>query len=200
MMPESTAIDRQQVAPTDTPSRVLARVLHDDVLSEIRLSVLRLEASGHFGSPAHTELIELEHRLRLRCVEHRSVDGLVTPAELVSLHTRRLRSIEVRVSTKVNDQERLEPDRLQRLHHALSIVIDNATIAGATTIDLRIDRRSTHLELTVTDDAGGFDLADTPPGGGLATLREQWGHQSVAVRRVLQGSRVTIRVPLHTAA
>lgn len=184
----------QSLAET-LPSEVLLQLLHDDVLSEIRLSVLRLEIAGKRGSTTWRELLDLEHRLRRRCLERRTVERSASVDEIVQLHIRRARSHGLHTRTVVHETAHLCPEYAQRAHRALSIVVDNALQAGATEIEIQAHIRPTHLQIVVIDDAGGFDLTAVPAGSSIACLRDEWGPLAFTRQDSSRGSAVFVRVP-----
>lgn len=186
---------RADVAARERAHR--AHWLHDDVLSEVRLASLRITNGSASPEQVNAELLDLDHRLRLRQLDEMIRDGTPPIYEVLQPHLRRAQSLGVRLDrvpthevtgVLVNEHEAL------LLNRVLSLLTSNAINAGATelSVDLRLPAGA--LEVSVTDDSGGFDLAEVPAGRGLHRLMTELGPG--AVRRVDApgGSTVTVRM------
>jgi signal transduction histidine kinase len=189
--------DLQQLRARERALRV--HWLHDDVLSEVKLATLRIEGGGDVAA-AKRELHELEHRLRVRQLEEMLRGGRARVYEIIQPHLRRAQSLGVRLD-RVPALERtsLKVDEAtgELLHRAVSNLMSNAIDAGATRLSLAIETADpSALEISVTDDAGGFSLDEIAPGGGLARLIRDLGPGAVRRDDVPGGSVVTIRIPL----
>lgn len=175
-----------------------AHWLHDDVLSEVRLASLRITNGSASPEQIHAELVDLDHRLRLRQLDEMIRDGTPPIYEVLQPHLRRAQSLGIRLArvpthevtgVLVNEQE------ATLLHRILSLLTSNSINAGATelSIDLRLPAGA--LEVSVTDDSGGFELADVPPGRGLHRLMTDLGPGAVRRTDAPRGSTVTVRMP-----
>jgi signal transduction histidine kinase len=67
--------------------------------------------------------------------------------------------------------------------------------AGATRVAFDVAHSDDEILLTVTDDAGGFHLAEAPSGRGLWSLQREFGPGSVNVIPIESGSAVTVTIP-----
>ena len=182
-----------------------AHWLHDDVLSEVHLATLRI-ASGHATSEQiNTELRDLDHRLRLRQLDDMMSAGTPRIYEILQPHLRRAQNLGIQLDrVPTHEVTRLEVDEHcgQLLNRAVSLLTSNAMNAGTTrlAIDVQVIDGGTRLQLSVTDDAGGFDLAAAPDGRGLSTLIAQLGAGGVQRHDAPGGSMMVVTVPLeHTS-
>lgn len=173
--------------------------LHDDVLSEVKLAALRIERTDDVEA-ARRELLELDHRLRLRQLEESMRNGQPQLSEIIQPHLRRAQTLGVsldRVPSHDVSAIRLDEGAAQSTHRAISMLVSNAINAGATRLSLEVsvldDDRT--LEITLTDDAGGFTFDDLQPGRGLMLLLDELGPGSVRRGDAPGGSSVTVRVP-----
>lgn len=174
--------------------------LHDDVLSEVKLAALRIEAGADVLA-VRRELEDLDHRLRLRQLEESLRGGQPHIYEIIQPHLRRAQSAGVRIDrVPALDQTARQLDEAtgQLLHRVVSNLMSNAMNAGATRLSLAIEEalEPPTLEISVTDDAGGFSLDEIAPGRGLALLQRDLGPDAVRRAAVPGGSVVTVRIPL----
>lgn len=177
--------------------------LHDDVLSEVKLATLRIESAGDVDA-ATRELHELDHRLRVRQLEELLRGGRPHLYEIIQPHLRRVQSLGVRldrVPTLDRTSLRVDETTGNLVHRVLANLTSNALNAGATRLSLTIDEGADppSLDVSVTDDAGGFSLTDVEPGRGLALLMRDLGPDAVRRADVPAGSIVTVRIPLRQA-
>ena len=173
--------------------------MHDVVLSEIRLAMLQLEVGEADAADAHRALLDLDHRLRLSQLEETIFTGRVTVGEVVQPHIRRAQGLGITISAtpdRTVAARTIGPEIAHGLNRALSVTCSNAVHAGATRIAIRVFAgRSCGLVAEVSDDAGGFDLADAPIGRGLSSLRMHLGTGCVSRRAIPGGSIMRIDVP-----
>lgn len=189
-------LHRMDVAARERAHR--AHWLHDDVLSEVRLASLRITNGSASPEQINAELLDLDHRLRLRQLDEMIRDSTPPIYEVLQPHLRRAQSLGIRldrVPTHEVTGELVSEQEACLLNRILSLLTSNAINAGATvlSIDLRLPPGA--LEVSVTDDSGGFDLAEIPAGRGLHRLMTDLGRD--AIRRVDApgGSTVTARMP-----
>lgn len=175
-----------------------AHWLHDDVLSEVRIATLRM---GHDPSTEHArrELLELDHRLRLRQLDEMMRGGTAHIYEVLQPHLRRAQALGVRLGSvpSLEVTGRTVAEETARLvNRVVSVVTSNAINAGATelSIDL-VGGGGDLMTLTVVDDAGGFDPTTIPAGRGLDTLRRDLGTDLVSVTPAGRGSSVSVTFP-----
>lgn len=192
------AADREELRARERELRV--HWLHDDVLSEVRLASLRIEADGDVDA-TRRELRDLDHRLRLRQLEESMRGGRPHLYEIIQPHLRRAQSLGIRIDrVPALDQtdRRVDEPTGQLLHRVVSNLVSNAINAGATRLSLAIDELTLppSLVVAVTDDAGGFSLDDVDPGRGLSLLSRDLGTDAVRRDAVPGGSVVTVRVPI----
>ena len=123
-----------------------AHWLHDDVLSEVHLATLRISSGTATPEQINDELLDLDHRLRLRQLD--DMMGASTPRifEVLQPHLRRAQNLGVRLDhVPTHEVTRLELDEQcgRLLNRAVSLFTSNAINAGATrlAIDVRVDRR-----------------------------------------------------------
>lgn len=177
-----------------------AHWLHDDVLSEVHLSTLRLKSVGDLDA-ARAELEELDHRLRLRQLDEVMRGGEPHIYEILQPHLRRIQSLGIqlyRVPPLELTNRRTDSESAQLFHRAVSVLTSNAINADASrmAIDL-FEVDDGRISLTVTDDAGGFELNAVPAGRGLSTLIADLGTDHVRRRDTQNGSAVTVTLPLN---
>jgi hypothetical protein len=195
---EELADDRVEVRRKERELRV--HWLHDDVLSEVKLASLRLEAGGD-PDGTKRELQDLDHRLRLRQLEEILGGGSPHLYEIIQPHLRRAQTLGARIDRVPaldRTDRRVDEATGQLVHRALSILMSNALNVGGRHLALDLDALvdAPALLLSLTDDAGGFSLDDAPPGGGLKLLERDLGPGSVSRTDAPRGSTVSVRIPL----
>lgn len=178
-----------------------AHWLHDDVLSEVRLASLRITHGSASPEQVKQELIDLDHRLRLRQLDEMIRGGNPPVYEVLQPHLRRLQNLGVTldsVPTHEVTRIRLNEEEANLLNRILSLLTSNAVNAGASRVSVGIWAPPDTLEIDVVDDAGGFDFDAIPPGRGLHRLMTDLGPGSVRRTDVPGGSRVHVRMPRRT--
>ncbi len=199
----NAALDRQRSAEREAIRAVersyRAHWLHDDVLSEVRVATLRM-GDDPAGDRARQELLELDHRLRLRQLDEMMRGGPTHIYQLLQPHLRRAQALGVelrRVPSLEVTGLMVDAESGKLVNRALSVLTSNAINAGARSlaVDLRHlgDR---DVEFVVTDDAGGFDLAAIPAGRGLDLLRRDLGDDALRIVPTPGGTAVAIRLSL----
>lgn len=203
----SARVDRQQAARADDVRAAerskRAHWLHDDVLSEVQLSVLRLKHAGDLEA-AQLELDDLEHRLRLRQLYEVINGGTPHIYEVLQPHLRRAQSLGVhlfRVPALEDTDVVIDSASAELLHRVVSVTTSNSLNAGATRMAIDVERPAIdRIRITITDDAGGFDLDDIPLGRGLATLRTDLGRGAIDRLATDDGSAISVVLPITTPA
>ncbi len=187
---------RAEVAATERARR--AHWLHDDVLSEVRLASLRITAGSATPEQINAELLDLDHRLRLRQLDE-MIRGATPPIyEVLQPHLRRAQSLGVRlgrVPTHEVTGVTIEEHEACLLNRVLSLLTSNAINAGATELSVELHLPDGALYVVVSDDAGGFDLASVPQGRGLHRLMTELGPDAVVRADTPDGSMMIVRMP-----
>ena len=121
--------------------------------------------------------------------------------EILQPHLRRAQNLGIQLDrVPTHEVTRLEVDEHsgQLLNRAVSLLTSNAINAGATrpAINVQVIDGGTRLQLSVTDDAGGFDLAAVPDGRWLSTLVDELGVGAVHRFDTPGGSMMVVCVPL----
>jgi len=175
-----------------------AHWLHDDVLSEVRLASLRITSGAASAEQIQAELLDLDHRLRLRQLDEMIRDGRPAIYEILQPHLRRAQNLGVRLDVvpthEVTGVTVSEQDA-QLLNRTLSLLMSNAINAGACRLGIEVAVDDEGIEVAVTDDAGGFDFDALPEGRGLHRLMRQLGPGSVRRLDTTDGSRMVARIP-----
>ncbi len=182
-----------------------AHWLHDDVLSEIRLATLRIDAAGLDSQHIRGELQDLDHRLRLRQLDEIVRGGSPHLYEIIQPQLRRAQSLGIdlyQVPRHDVSQRRVDERTGQLISRAVSVLMSNAINAGAKRIGVAIRQPDdpSLLEITLTDDAGGFELDSISPGRGLATLIRDLAPGTVRRTDAPGGSAMTALIPIPTNA
>jgi hypothetical protein len=173
----------------------LAYWLHNAVTTPLRH--LRLQAqAGRLGTAeVAAALADHEHALRRRQLDEELATGTVQVAELLQLQVRRAEDQGVRVVAvpRFDDAPASVEGEVGRvLQRALDVLVPNAIAAGATELGFAITAGARAVAVEVTDDAGGFDLAEVPAGRALDSLRRDLGPGGVTVTPTGSGSRVRV--------
>ena len=175
--------------------RQSAHWLHDDVSAEIKLIELKLRDSDYGAEQVATALSDLDHQLRLRQLDELYRSGSVRLAEVLQPFVRNAQSHGITISAvpTFDDASTIVDERLGRLFgRAVSVTTANAILAGANELGFAVHSDESTITLSVTDDAGGFDLASVPAGRGLWQLGQDLGTADISVEPSDGGSIVTI--------
>lgn len=201
----STALIDEETAQRDdvidAERRQRVHWLHDDVLSEIRLTTLRVQAGDGHRDTVAAELQDLDHRLRLRQLDELLDGGSARLADILQPHVRRAQALGVEITDvpSLDAAGRVVDVPTGRLFaRAVSMLLSNAINAGASRIAIRMHVDDCTVLLEVTDDAGGFDFDARPAGRGLDQLATELGDGHVTRIPVDGGSTMQVRLPLGT--
>jgi hypothetical protein len=179
--------------------RARAEWLHDTVCAEIRVARLKAADPSLDRSGFDRLLGELEHRVRLQQLDDAMDAGFVRLSEIVQPFIRRLQDHGVAVlAAPAFGESRVEVDDVvgRRLRHTLSVLVNNAILAGARGVSLRVALVGSIVEVEVADDAGGFDLCEVPAGRALDMLASEV--RSLNVVAATHGEGVVVKVLIDT--
>lgn len=193
----------------------IARELHDGVnqmLAALSMELTALEDQVGDPDAARARLGSIEKRVAAISEEIRRVSHQLHPSVLehagfpaaLRSHCREFgkqTGIQVKVASD-NLPERIDPELSTLLFHFCREALQNvAKHSAATEVLLRVSGAAREVQVSITDNGKGFDIAGARSGGGLGLLsmseraRSVGGHFSIE-SGPQQGVTVTIRVPL----
>lgn len=197
---EAAEMDDVRAETTYDEHRRSAHWLHDDICARLRMTTLQVQRGNDGADEVVGMLDELDFALRLRQLDELIGSGSVRLAEVVQPFLRRAQQhglVVERVPSYEIASTVVGPDTARQLRHAAAILTANAINAAATRLSLDMNVEGTTIDLTISDDAGGFDATRLPVGRGLWSLREELGLRGLVIDTIPGGSRVTARVPKH---
>jgi signal transduction histidine kinase len=177
--------------------RKSAHWLHDDVSSELKLVQLKLQNQQMSSGQLADELGHLDHKLRLRQLDELFQSGTVRVAEVIQPFVRTAQSFGTTITSvpTFDDAADIVDERVGRLvARAASVVVNNAIVAGATELGFRVKTDAQQIQLTITDNAGGFSLAEAPAGRALWQLGQEIGTGKIFVNPIDGGSAVNVTI------
>jgi signal transduction histidine kinase len=177
----------------------LAHWIHDDVCADLQLTSLRLRTGQLSAVEVAAELADLDHRLRLRQQRELIESGEARLAELLQPYVRRAQTAGVSIVAvpRLDDVDvRVDTDTATLFARTLANLVSNSLNAGASELGIEVQVETDGLRVVVTDNAGGFDENDIPPGRGLDSLIAHLGRDHLTVERTTTGSQVTVVIPL----
>ena len=175
-----------------------AQWVHDHLLSEIRLLILRLESRPPLADGVLEQLRETDHRLRMAHLDELIEAGPIRISSLIQPQIRRCLDHGITLTAVPHFGEvdaAVGADTGRLISRVLSGLFSNAMNAGAQRIGLHVLVDSVGVEIRVTDDAGGFDLRDVPVGRGLNHLIADLGSHSVTREESPGGSIMKVAIP-----
>jgi hypothetical protein len=175
----------------------LAYWLHNSVTTPLRHLRLRALAPDVPALEVAAALEAVELELRRRQLEEEMATGEVDVAAILQLQVRRAEDRGVRVVDVPRFDEtgpHVDGEVGRRVQRVLDVLVPNAIAAGARTLAFGIAPAPDGLVVEVTDDAGGFDLADVPAGRALHGLQRDLGPGCLRVVPTDGGSRVSVTV------
>lgn len=179
------AIEHERLEADAAERRRRANWIHDELLSELRLARLRLESARGGTEQALSELVDIEHRLRIRQLDAELEAGGTRLAEIVQPFVRMVTGAGCRVAgvpsaeiagTWIGTRAGYELKRF------FGVAVPNAILAGATLVVFEIEPDGRHLVVRIRDDAGGFDPRDSPTGRGRERLAREFGADRLSTR------------------
>lgn len=155
-----------------------ANWIHDELLTELRLARMRLESAEGGTRQALTELLDIEHRLRIRQLDAELEAGGTRLAEIVQPFVRMITGSGCRVDGVPSAEIAgtwVDAESGYRLKRFFGVAVPNALLAGATLVVFEIVLDGRHLVVRVRDDAGGFDPERVLIGRGRERLEREIG-------------------------
>jgi hypothetical protein len=190
---------RQTEATIADEHRRRAHWLHDDVSSELRILSLRVQREDATPAEIVAMVDQLDHTIRLRQLDEVMRSGTARLTEIIQPYVRSAQAHGVRiVSVPSFDEASLVVDALTArfVARATAVFTSNALNAGATEVGYALSHDDRSITVVVTDDAGGFDLADAPAGRGLWQLARELGPENLTTRRSGRGTAVTATIQM----
>jgi signal transduction histidine kinase len=192
----------------------VARELHDSVNQQLFSLVLTAEAADTLlerdPAAAHVQLERLRELAKDAMDELRAVISALRPVALeadgleatLRKHVDLLRRVYRReIGLEIADAPRLDPAAEGEVFRIVQEALQNALRhAGDASLAVQLGARDGHLMLTVSDDGGGFNLAEAPRARrlGLTSMEERarsLGGQLAIDSRPGEGTTVRLEVP-----
>jgi signal transduction histidine kinase len=204
------------IAAQEAERSRIARELHDDVnqqVAGVSIALSHLKRRVHDGGTAavQEELTRLQQRTIdlahvIRSLSHELHPGVLQHAGLVAAlqgHCAEFgRQHALAVTLSADDLGAIPPDVALCLYRVAQEALHNiAAHAGARQAHVALRRTAGGLELTITDDGQGFDLAEAQSRGGLGLIsldeRVRLVGGSVRINTQLQhGTELQVEIPL----
>lgn len=176
-----------------------AHWIHDDVCADLREIRVKMAARSLDHDQVSQELDRLDDRLRERQLDEMLNGGFVAAAEILQSYVRRAQNAGVFITDVPRFEEAsimLGGETARLLRRCTAGFVANALSAGTTTMAFQIGVEGNDLVLAVTDDAGGFDLANAPAGRGLDSLVRELGADRMTSARSESGTTMMVRISL----
>jgi signal transduction histidine kinase len=190
---------RQTEATIADEHRRRAHWLHDDVSSQLRIVSLRVQREDATPAEIVAMIDELDHSIRLRQLDEVMRSGTARLTEIIQPYVRTAQTHGVRISSVPSFDEAslvVDTSTARLVARATAVFTSNALNAGATEIGYGLSHDDRSVTVAVTDDAGGFDLADAPAGRGLWQLARELGPEHLTTRRSGRGTVVTATIQM----
>lgn len=194
---EDRAAIQRSVRAAESQRR--AHWIHDDVCADIRELRVKMAAMHLDHEQVSQELDQLDDRLRERQLDEMVDGGAIAAAEILQSSVRRAQSAGVVIARVPRFEEAsilLEAEAARLLRRCTSGFVANALNAGATVLGFELAHTETEVVVTVSDNAGGFDLRSAPAGRGLASLVGELGPGRLISERVDGGTAMTAHIRL----
>lgn len=172
------AVELERAEAEAAERRRRANWIHDELLSELRLARLRLETASGGTQQALSELVDIEHRLRLRQLDAELGAGGTRLAEIVQPFVRMVTGAGCRVAGVPSAEVAstwIDAKAGYELKRFFGVAVPNALLAGATLVVFEVVLDGRHLVVRIRDDAGGFDPGASPVGRGRERLERELG-------------------------
>ncbi|MEQ1700006.1 MAG: hypothetical protein ABMA25_07850 [Ilumatobacteraceae bacterium] len=192
-----------RLAEREAESLRRAHWIHDDVCADVREIRVRLAARQLSQEEVANSLDQLDDRLRIRQLDELLSGGAVAAAEILQPYVRRAQNAGVTLAQVPRFEDAsvsLSGPPAVLLRRCIAGFVANALQAGTQTLSIHLARDHDDLLLEVTDDAGGFELADAPDGRGLSSLAKDLGSGRLSATRHDGGTTMTARIALGRAA
>ena len=179
--------------------RQRAHWLHDDVCAELHLVSLKLQTNFATTDEVVGLLNDFDHQLRLRQLEELFGAGRIRLAEVLQPYIRHAQNQGVQIDGVPGFEHSaitLDEREARWAARAVSNLTSNSLNVGATSVTYEAHVCDGMLNLIVSDDGPGFNLAEIPQGRGLWTLIHDLKPGGVAVGTSdAGGARVTVSIP-----
>jgi signal transduction histidine kinase len=177
------AVDAERSEAEAAERRRRANWIHDELLSELRLARMRLETAGGGTRQALTELMDIEHRLRIRQLDAELEAGGTRLAEIVQPFVRMVVGAGCRVEGVPSAEVAgtwVDATAGYELKRFFGVAVPNALLAGATLVVFEIVLDDRRLVVRIRDDAGGFDPDQVQVGRGRERLERELGPERLS--------------------
>ena len=172
------AIEAERADAEAAERRRRANWIHDEILSELRLARLRIETAEGGTRQALTELMDIEHRLRIRQLDAELEAGGTRLAEIVQPFVRMVIGAGCRIEGVPSAEVAgtwIDATSGYELKRFFGVAVPNALLAGATLVVFEIVLDGRRLVVRIRDDAGGFDPDQVHVGRGRERLERELG-------------------------
>lgn len=177
-----------------------ANWIHDEMCG-LLIPLRQQLRSGAVGDleEVRTRLDDIDFELRQIQLDETATHHQLTIADVIQVWGRRVQAHGARFEAPSWDVTRapLEEVARERLARVLGVSVPNALAAGAELVRLGVEREGHQMVVEVTDDAGGFDTNDLPPGRGLHRLARELG-PDLQISATHFGTTVSCRIPVTT--
>ena len=168
--------------------------LHDTAISDLK----RLLSSSQKDDAAYLvdEIARIEDDLRddylnLQITEANEIDL----GALMWRYARKFREDDREIVLPPSDVNRMvvKGSVAERIKRFFDVAVQNAVDAGATRVSIVVKPENDGFEISVEDNAGGFDSNLSHAGGSLTRLRRDFDWE-ISIRMTVDGSRVFARI------
>jgi signal transduction histidine kinase len=177
------AIEAERSEAEAAERRRRANWIHDELLSELRLARLRLETAEGGTRQALSELIDIEHRLRIRQLDAELESGGTRLAEIVQPFVRMVTGAGCRVDGVPSSEVAgtwIHATAGYELKRFFGVAVPNALLAGASLVVFEVELDGRRLVVRIRDDAGGFDPEQVQVGRGRERLERELGPERLS--------------------
>ena len=172
------AVEAERIEADAAERRRRANWIHDELLSELRLARLRIETTEGGTRQALAELMDIEHRLRIRQLDAELEAGGTRLAEIVQPFVRMVIGAGCRIEGVPPAEVAgtwIDAASGYELKRFFGVAVPNALLAGATLVVFEVVLDGRRLVVRIRDDAGGFDPSQVQLGRGRERLERELG-------------------------
>ena len=194
-------LERRELFVLEEEHRRRAHWLHDEVCTRLGFVQQRVGSGALDPSSIASELRLLDHTLRERQLEELLGAGSVELADVVQPYLRMAQQQGVRLVAVPSYEDTVAVVDAQtghRVKRVLANLVGNSIKAGATELGVRtvVSHGSGGVvEVTISDNAGGFDPGMLTPGRGLDRLSEELGRENLTFERTADGMTIRAMIP-----